>query len=147
MSWNILLLSLGHLPGCALPTLNLFLGGGGHGEWETKALMLCRHCSSIAKTSVCYHHSVVTNRTKAPMSCHEDTKVHSSQDQYRENGGKDGNHCLVETCLQLRDTSTVGACPSPPDYKQESAEHPTLDFWVVKESESCISLFCHPPYE
>lgn len=33
------------------------------------------------------------------MSCHEENKVHSSQDQYRESGGKDGNHCLVETCL------------------------------------------------
>ena len=57
--WNVPLVSWGQLSWlCPIPTLAHLQPTGLWGkEWfGQKALMLCRNCSAIAKTLVCYHH-------------------------------------------------------------------------------------------
>lgn len=50
------------------------------------------------------HRCVITTlwsqtQAKHHRSCYESNKEHSSQNQYRESGGKDGDHCVVGTSL------------------------------------------------
>ena len=85
--WSIPLVSLCQLswlcPPSSLLTPRLFAGEG-KAEWEKeKALMLCKHCSAIAKTLMCYQQGFNhKSRRQHHAGCREENKLYTGQTQY-----------------------------------------------------------------
>ena len=86
MVWNTPWVSRGQLSRlcplpapCAPPSL---LAGGVGGE-ATKSLALCKHCSAIAKTSLCYQHCFQHKSKMLPhTSYYEENYLYPSQNQH-----------------------------------------------------------------
>lgn len=100
MSWNILLLSLvGHNVSLVVPSPPSIYSLVGVDTKSEKPRPWC--CADTVHPQL-KHQCVITtlwSQTQAKHLWAAMKTINSSQDQYRESGGKDGHHYLVETCL------------------------------------------------
>ena len=96
---------------------------GGLNIGET-ALMLCQHCSAVAKTLVCYQHlSSYQRRAQHYEGCYGENKLHLSQTQYRISVG------VMSWCLPLQPWQ---AARQPEDMAHLFLASPQPITWVAK---------------
>lgn len=94
------------VPPNLLPTPKLFTGET-EGETE-KALMLCKPCSTIAKTLGCYQHFFGhQSKTQHNMGCYEENVLNPSQTQYPVPDLLQNLFGIAVECINIQKTALI----------------------------------------